>query len=163
MTRTRILAAATAAAPLAAFPAVGGPPADGRFALTVNANGGGDTVTITTAGLSSAVLSGGAGNDILQGGPGNDRIVGDPGADDMFGGAGNDVMVWNPGDGSDDMDGEAGADDAELNGGGNAESFKASPVGDRTRFERLSPGPFDLDVGPTTERLVLNANGGNDS
>jgi Ca2+-binding RTX toxin-like protein len=62
------------------------------------------------------------------------------------------------------MDGDAGADDAELNGGGNAENFSATPIApDRVRFERLSPGPFNLNVGPTTERLVLNANGGSDT
>jgi Ca2+-binding RTX toxin-like protein len=209
MTRTSLIAAATTAAALAAFPAaasavptaavnaanrtitvtgddtaeaivigeagglvtlngssdLGGAtaPADGSFTLTVNAAGGDDTVTVTAAGLSSAVLSGGPGNDTLRGGPGNDRIAGDTGSDTMLGGAGNDVTVWNPGDGSDVMDGEAGADDAELNGGGNAENFSATPNAGRTRFERLSPGPFNLDVGPTTERLVLNANGGNDT
>jgi len=209
MTRTSILAAASAAAALAAFPAVasaaptavvnaanktitvtgddtaenitiaeanglitldgsddlGGATAaaDGTFTLTVNAAGGDDTVTITAAGLSSVTVSGGAGNDVLTGGPGNDRIVGDTGADTMSGGNGNDVLVWNPGDGSDIMDGDAGADDTELNGGSNAENFSATPNAGRVRFERLSPGPFNLDVGPTTERLVLNANGGNDT
>lgn len=30
----------------------------------------------------------------------------------------------------------------------------------RVRFDRLDPAPFSLDIG-TTERLVLNMNGGN--
>ena len=30
------------------------------------------------------------------------------------------------------------------------------------RFDRLDPAPFALDIG-TSENLVLNANGGNDS
>ena len=209
MTRTSILAAASAAAALVAFPSVasavptaavnaanktitvtgddtaeaitigeagglitlngstnlGGATAaaDGTFTLAVNAGGENDTVTITAAGLSSAVVNGGAGNDTLQGGPGNDRLIGDTGTDTMNGGNGNDTMVWNPGDGSDVMNGEGGGgDDAELNGGGNAENFAATAVGDRVRFERVSPGAFNLDVG-TTERLVLNANGGNDT
>jgi Ca2+-binding RTX toxin-like protein len=80
----------------------------------------------------------------------------------MAGGNGNDVLVWNPGDDNDVMDGQGGADDAELNGGGNAENFSATQVADRVRFERLSPAAFNLNVG-TTERLVLNGNGGNDT
>lgn len=60
--------------------------------------------------------------------------------------------------------GAGGGDDAELNGGNGPESFAAAPAaGNRVRFERLSPAPFFLDVGPDTERLVLNANGGDDS
>jgi Ca2+-binding RTX toxin-like protein len=208
MNRTSILAAASAAAALAAFPAaasavptaavnaanktttvtgdgtaeniditetgglialngstdLGGATAaaDGTFTLTVDGGDGDDTFTVNAAGLSSSVISGGAGNDTLTGGPNNDRIIGNTGADTMIGGNGNDVMVWNPGDGSDVMDGQGGADEAELNGGSNAENFAATQVADRVRFERLSPGAFNLNVG-TTEKLVLNGNGGNDT
>ena len=31
------------------------------------------------------------------------------------------------------------------------------------RFDRLTPAPFSIDIGGTSERLVLNANGGDDS
>jgi Ca2+-binding RTX toxin-like protein len=156
--------------------------ADNTFDLTLNAGAGNDTIVVNTAQLRGItvngedgndiitgspdddILNGGAGNDTLNGNGGDDRISGNTGADTMNGDAGNDVMVWNPGDGSDVMNGGAGGgDDAELNGGNNAENFAATPVAGRVRFERLSPGPFQLDVGPDTERLVLNANGGDDT
>ena len=34
--------------------------------------------------------------------------------------------------------------------------------GTRVRFDRIDPAPFSIDIG-TTENLVLNANGGNDT
>ena len=226
MNRSSLLAAATAAAALAAFPAVAGAnptgavngkaitvtgdatdetitigesagglitlngstnlggataAADGSFTLTVNANAGDDTVVIETPDLAAGtinggdgddtlngtarndVMSGGAGDDTLNGADGNDRILGDPGTDEMLGGNGNDEMVWNPGDGNDKMDGEGGGgDDAVFNGGNNSEVFAISPNDGRVLFERIT-GPIELDVGPTTDRLVLNANGGDDT
>src|SRR5262245_34592418 len=156
--------------------------ANDTFDLTLNAGAGADTINVTTDKLRGLtlngedgndtingspdddIINGGAGNDTLNGGAGDDRITGNTGADTMNGDAGNDVMVWNPGDGSDVMNGGAGGgDDAELNGGNNPENFAATPVGGRVRFERVSPAPFTLDVGPDTERLVLNANGGDDT
>ena len=156
--------------------------ANDTFDLTLNAGAGNDTIVINTSLLRGItvngddgndiitgspdddILNGGAGNDTLSGNAGDDRITGNTGADTMNGDAGNDVMVWNPGDGSDVMNGGAGGgDDAELNGGNNPENFAATPVAGRVRFERISPGPFQLDVGPDTERLVLNANGGDDT
>src|SRR5918996_1515854 len=155
--------------------------ADNTFDLTLNAGAGNDTIVVNTALLRGItingedgndvitgspdddILNGGAGNDTLNGDAGDDRISGNTGADTMNGDAGNDVMVWNPGDGSDVMNGGAGGDDAELNGGNNPENFAATPVAGRVRFERVSPAPFTLDVGPDTERLVLNANGGDDT
>jgi Ca2+-binding RTX toxin-like protein len=156
--------------------------ADGTFSLTVNGGGGADEIVVDTANLAAVTLNGDAGadaiigspgndiinggddNDVLFGDGGNDRIAGDRGSDVMNGDGGNDVMVWNPGDGSDEMNGGAGGgDDAELNGGNNSENFAASPVNGRVRFERQSPGPFQLDVSADTERLVLDANGGNDT
>jgi Ca2+-binding RTX toxin-like protein len=204
MTRNSLLAAATAAAALAAFPAAasaapavtvsaanrtiavagdntsenitiaeaggfitvdGAPtaaPSDGTFTLTASGGDGNDTITLTAAGLSSAVITGDDGEDTLTGGPNNDRIIGGDDNDTMAGGNGNDTLVWNPGDDTDVMDGQGGADDIELNGGGNAENFAASPNADRVIFERVSPAGFQLNVG-TAERLVLNANGGNDT
>jgi Ca2+-binding RTX toxin-like protein len=137
-------------------------PADGTFTMTVTAGDGADTVAIKTANLGSVVVNGGLGDDSLTGGPNNDRLIGDDGDDTMAGGNGNDTLVWNPGDDSDTMDGQGGGDDIELNGGSNAENFAAAPNGDRVRFERVSPGAFNLNVG-TAERLVLNANGGADT
>ena len=221
MTRKSLIAAASAAAAIAAFPAVanaatvnvaapnitvtgdttdetitiadaGGfitvdgvattAAANDTFDLTVNALGGADTITVNTALLRGITVNGGDGNDIVNGSPdddilnggndldtlngggGDDRISGNDANDTMNGDAGNDVMVWNPGDDDDVMNGGAGGgDDAELNGGNNPENFAATPVAGRVTFERVSPAPFKLDVGPDTERLVLNANGGDDT
>ena len=80
----------------------------------------------------------------------------------MFGEAGNDRMIWNPGDGTDLMEGGDGTDTAESNGGNGDEVFTATANGTRVRFDRVTPAPFSLDIG-TTENLVVNMNGGNDS
>ena len=156
--------------------------ADNTFDLTVNALGGADTITVTTALLRGVTINGGDGNDVvngspdddiinggndldtLNGGAGDDRLSGNDANDTMNGDAGNDVGVWNPGDDDDIINGGAGGgDDAELNGGNNPENFAAAPNAGRVTFERVSPAPFKLDVGPDTERLVLNANGGDDN
>jgi Ca2+-binding RTX toxin-like protein len=107
-------------------------------------------------------LFGKGGNDLLFGGAGNDTLIGGAGDDQMFGEAGNDRMVWNPGDGSDLMEGGDGVDTAEVNGGNGGEVFAITANGSRVRFDRLSPAPFSIDIG-TTENLVLNANGGDDT
>ena len=80
----------------------------------------------------------------------------------MFGEAGNDRMIWNPGEGSDLNEGGAGIDTVEVNGGNGAETFTVTPNGTRVRFDRIDPAPFSIDIG-TTENLVLNANGGDDT
>jgi Ca2+-binding RTX toxin-like protein len=49
-----------------------------------------------------------------------------------------------------------------VNGGNGAEVFSATANGTRVRFDRITPAPFSVDIG-TTENLVLNANGGDDS
>jgi Ca2+-binding RTX toxin-like protein len=79
----------------------------------------------------------------------------------MFGESGNDRMIWNPGDDSDLMEGGSGIDTAEVNGGNGAETFTITANGTRVRFDRISPAPFSIDIG-TTEKLALNANGGDD-
>jgi Ca2+-binding RTX toxin-like protein len=107
-------------------------------------------------------LFGTGGDDILKGGGGNDALTGGIGTDRSFGGAGEDQMIWNPGDGSDLNEGGAGTDAVVVNGGGVSETFTATANGSRVRFDRVAPLPFSLDVG-TSERLVLNANGGDDS
>src|SRR5215468_8518275 len=152
---------------------------------------GNDTITLNEANgaLPSANLFGGAGNDTLTGGSGNDQLFGQSGNDTLlgkggngllFGGAdndtltggdgddqvfgesGNDRMIWNPGDDTDLNEGGAGNDTVEVNGGNGSEVFTATPNGTRVRFDRTTPAPFSLDIG-TSENLVLNANGGDDT
>jgi Ca2+-binding RTX toxin-like protein len=71
-------------------------------------------------------------------------------------------MIWNPGEGTDLNEGGAGTDTVEVNGGNGAEQFTVTPNGTRVRFDRVSPAPFSIDIG-TSENLVLNANGGDDT
>jgi Ca2+-binding RTX toxin-like protein len=107
-------------------------------------------------------LLGKGGNDFLFGGDGNDTLTGGAGDDQVFGQGGNDRMIWNPGDGTDLFEGGDGNDTAEVNGGNGAEQFTITANGSRVRFDRLSPAPFSIDIG-TTENLVVNANGGDDT
>jgi Ca2+-binding RTX toxin-like protein len=175
-----------------AVPVVGGTPTVANTSLIqVFGQGGNDTITLNEANgaLPKANLFGGAGNDVLTGGSGgdmlfgqadNDTLHGKGGADFLFGGAGNDVltggdaddqvfgeagndrMIWNPGDDTDLFEGGADFDTAEVNGGNGSEVFTATANGTRVRFDRLDPAPFSLDIG-TTESLVVNMNGGNDT
>jgi len=159
--------------------------------IQVFGQGGNDTLTLseTNGALPRANLFGGDGNDVLTGGSGADQLFGQQGndtllgrggfdflfggegndtltggdADDqMFGQGGNDRMIWNPGDDSDLMEGGDGNDTAEVNGGNGSEQFSAVANGTRVRFDRLDPAPFSLDIG-TTENVVVNMNGGNDT
>jgi Ca2+-binding RTX toxin-like protein len=107
-------------------------------------------------------LLGKGGSDLLFGGAGNDVLTGGDGDDQVFGEGGNDRMIWNPGDDTDLFEGGDGTDTAEVNGGNGAEVFTATANGTRVRFDRLNPAPFSLDIG-TTEKLVVNMNGGDDS
>src|ERR1043165_2878150 len=107
-------------------------------------------------------LLGKGGNDLLFGGDGNDTLTGGDGDDQMFGQAGNDRMIWNPGDDSDLMEGGDGIDTAEVNGGNGSEHFTLTANGSRVRFDRADPAPFTLDIG-TTEKIVVNMNGGDDT
>ena len=151
---------------------------------------GNDTITLSevNGALPRANLFGGAGNDILTGGSGNDMLFGQAdndtllgkggvdflfggdgndtltggdGDDQLFGEAGDDRLIWNPGDDNDLFEGGAGIDTAEVNGGNGAEIFTLTANGSRVRFDRLDPAPFNIDIG-TTEKLVLNMNGGDD-
>jgi Ca2+-binding RTX toxin-like protein len=131
-------------------------------------------------GTANDTLSGGAGGDQLFGQAGNDTLLGRGGFDFLFGGSendtltggdaddqvfgqgGNDRIIWNPGDDTDLNEGDAGDDTVEVNGSGGAEVFTATANGTRVRFDRMDPAPFAIDIG-TSENLVLNAVGGNDS
>jgi Ca2+-binding RTX toxin-like protein len=175
-----------------AIAVIGGTPTVANTALIrVAGLGGSDTITINEASgaLPAANLFGGAGNDVLTGGSGNDQLFGEGGndtllgkggfdflfggaandtltggdADDqVFGQAGNDRMIWNPGDDTDLNEGAGGEDTVEVNGGNGAEEFTATPNGTRVRFDRVNPAPFSIDIG-TSEKLTLNANGGEDT
>ena len=175
-----------------AVPIAGSPATLGNTQLvSVAASGGHDSVTLDeangllpkssisggsgndrlTGGAGADTLNGDSGNDVLLGkggddsmlgGDGNDTLTGGAGTDRAFGQAGNDRMIWNPGDGSDLNEGGDGFDIVDVIGGNVTEAFSVIGVGDRALFERIDPLPFTIDIG-TSEKLVLNANGGDDS
>ena len=175
-----------------AVPVVGGPPTvDNTAQIKVFGLGGQDVISLNQASgaLPAAQLFGGSSNDVLTGGAsgdqlfgesGNDTLLGAGGFDLLFGGTendtltggdaddqvfgqgGNDRMIWNPGDDTDLNEGASGIDTVQVNGGGGAEQFTTTANGTRVRFDRLNPAPFAIDIG-TSENLVLNANGGDDS
>jgi Ca2+-binding RTX toxin-like protein len=175
-----------------AVPVMGGTPTVANITeILIFGQGGDDTLTLNEAngalpksqlfgGFGNDVLTGGSGNDLLFGQGGNDTLLGKGGADLLFGGAehdtltggdaddmifgeaGNDRMIWNPGDDTDLNEGGAGSDTVEVNGGNGTEVFTVTANGTRVRFDRLDPAPFSIDIG-TSENLVLNANGGDDS
>src|SRR3954464_13828885 len=159
--------------------------------IQVFGQGGNDAIALseTNGALPRANLFGGADNDTLTGGSGGDQLFGQTGngtllgkggADGLFGGAdsdtltggdgddqafgqgGTDRMIWNPGDDTDLNEGGTDTDTVEVNGGNGAEQFTTPANGPRVLFDRVTPAPFSLDIG-TTEKLVLNANGGDDS
>lgn len=130
---------------------------DGNDTLT---GGSGDDLLFGQAG--NDTLLGKGGNDFLFGGAGNDTLTGGTGDDQVFGEAGDDRLIWNPGEGSDLNEGGDGVDTVEVNGGNGAEVFTVTANGSRVRFDRTNPAPFFIDIG-TSENLVVNANGGNDS
>ena len=107
-------------------------------------------------------LLGKGGTDLLFGGNDNDTLTGGDADDQAFGQSGNDRMIWNPGDDTDLNEGGAGVDTVAVNGGNGTEQFTTTANGARVRFDRLNPAPFAIDIG-TSENLVLNANGGEDS
>jgi Ca2+-binding RTX toxin-like protein len=129
------------------------------ISITVDGGTGNDTIHGSNG---ADTLLGGADDDSLFGGDGNDTLTGGAGTDHFFGEAGNDTMIWNPGDGTDVFEGGDGFDTAIVNGGAADEVFTATANGNRVDFERVSPGPFGIDIG-TTEKLEVNLGAGNDS
>jgi Ca2+-binding RTX toxin-like protein len=100
--------------------------------------------------------------DHIIGGAGSDRITGFTGGDDIDGGEGNDVMIWNNGDGNDTNDGEDGVDETQINGRNTTDDATVQNIaGGRVRFDRVAPGPFNVDMG-TVERLTINTQAGDD-
>ena len=170
----------------------GGTPTVANTALIqIFGNGGHDSIALDETngalprsnqfgGAGNDTLTGGSGNDFLFGQSGNDQLLGKGGLDFLFGGtendtltggdagdqvfgeSGNDRFIWNPGDDTDLHEGGAGIDTVEVNGGGGAEQFTVTANGTRVRFDRINPAPFSIDIG-TSEKLTLNANGGDDS
>ena len=154
--------------------------AAGNDVLTLDETNGALPNANLFGGGDNDVLTGGSGGDILAGQTGNDTLLGKGGFDSMFGGSGddaltggdaddqafgesgNDRMIWNPGDDTDLNEGGADVDTVEVNGGNGAEQFTTTANGTRVRFDRINPAPFAIDIG-TSENLVVNANGGNDS
>ncbi len=112
--------------------------------------------------VSNGAPAPGAADDVLDAQGGADTLDGGGGSDQLFGGAGDDRLIWNFGGGTDLFEGGADTDTAEINGGAAAESFTISANGTRVRFDGLAPVAFILDIG-TTEKLVVNMGGGNDS
>ena len=108
------------------------------------------------------ILDARGGFDLLFGGRDEDTLTGGDSDDQAFGGAGDDTFVWNPGDDTDLNEGGRGTDTVQVNGGGGAEAFTTTANGSRVRFDRIDPAPFAIDIG-TSENLVLNANGGDDT
>ncbi len=150
--------------------------------LELNANGGDDSL-VSDAGLNGLInldIRGGADNDTLDGGDGADLIAGEAGNDTITlddnpagtrdvaqGGDGDDTMIWNGGDDDDDNDGGAGNDTVTVNGAPLPEAFtlNASATPGHATFDRAAtpgPGPFNIDI-VASERLDLNANGGDDT
>jgi Ca2+-binding RTX toxin-like protein len=131
----------------------------GRGNDTLTGGSGGDRISGQGG---DDTLLGKGGFDLLFGSTGNDTLTGGDADDQAFGGGGDDRMIWNPGDDTDLNEGGADTDTTAVIGGGGAEVFSTTANGARVRFDRLDPAPFSIDIG-TTERLDLNANGGDDS
>jgi Ca2+-binding RTX toxin-like protein len=153
---------------------------DGQDVITLNETNGALPAASLFGGSGDDTLSGGSGSDQLFGQAGNDTLLGRGGFDLLFGGSENDAMtggdaddqafgqsgtdrmIWNPGDDTDLNEGGDGVDTVEVNGGNGAEQFTATANGARVRFDRVNPAPFAIDIG-TSEKLTVNANGGDDS
>ncbi|MCI0681906.1 MAG: hypothetical protein L0Y71_07365 [Gemmataceae bacterium] len=137
------------------------------MARLVGANGndvltGGSAADFLFGGNGNNTLLGMGGADLLIGGRGLDTLIGGDGADVVFGLDGDDRMIWNPGDDTDFFEGGLGFDTAEVNGGNGAENFAIQNIAGRIQLDRTDPAPFSISIG-TTEQLVVNANGGNDT
>jgi hypothetical protein len=130
---------------------------------TATGTGGISNIQNVLGGTAADSLVGSFAANSISGNAGNDTIVGGPGSDTMSGDAGDDVIVWSNGDGTDVIDGGAGSDRVQVNGNVTAAdefTIGAGPGG-RVDFDRLSPGPFSLDIG-TIETLSVVGVGGDD-
>ena len=154
--------------------------------------GGDDVITLNEAngalpaanlfgGCGNDTITGGSGNDLLFGQAGNDTLLGKGGFDLLFGGDGNDTLTG--GDADDQIFGEAGNDRMIWNPGDDTRPHgrrHAAPTRSRStaatapksspsrRTARAcasiasTPRRSAIDIG-TTENLVVNMNGGDDT
>jgi Ca2+-binding RTX toxin-like protein len=150
-------------------------PANGTWAIVVNAGDGNDAITVLAKDTEVAgvtlngeggddVLTGADSADTLNGGEGNDRLTGAKGPDTMNGGNGNDTLVWNNGDNTDTINGDGGNDGTEVNGSPTAgDAFTLEPDANpgQLKFDRTNLVKFTLHA--TTERFQVNGLGGNDT
>ena len=137
--------------------------------LRVDARGGEDIVSASTAAM-RLTLDGGDGGSTLLGGPGDDELIGGDGFDDVKGRGGHDTaelgpnfdrFSWSPGDGSDDVDGGASRDSLSFQGTNDAEAFDLRADGRGLRFSRDVAGVvMDLD---RIEEIDPVAGGGADT
>ena len=171
---------------------LGGGAGDGAVdTVIVNGTAGDDTVLASASGSSASVLGlaavtnvasleaidqlivdGLGGNDTLIGGAGSDRCCAAAKATTSSPAATATTRcsarpattAWSgiPATTPTSIEGGDGVDTAEVNGGNGAEIFTVTANGTRVRFDRLDPAPFALDIG-TTENLVVNMNGGDDT
>jgi len=131
----------------------------GALTLSVNGNGGPDSITAGN-GLAALgiplILEGGDGDDTITGGDASETILGGLGNDVASGGRGNDAVLlgdgsdtftWNPGDGSDTVEGEGGNNTLVFNGANVSEHISLYANDSRLRFTR--------DVG----NIVMDLNG----
>jgi Ca2+-binding RTX toxin-like protein len=154
-------------------------------AINVTGGDGANVITLTGvtdaaySALTKTTINAGAGNDQIfgservdemHGGTGNDQIIGDDNPantrDDFEGEAGDDVLIWRGGEDDDTMNGGDGNDTVTVNGAALPEAFtlNASATAGHATFDRAAtpgPGPFNIDI-VASERLDLNANGGDD-
>ncbi|HAM70036.1 MAG TPA: hypothetical protein DCM86_00140, partial [Verrucomicrobiales bacterium] len=112
----------------------------------INANGGNDTVTLTSVGSAPVSIDVGAGNDVIHGSPGNDVLIGGPGDDIIDGGGGSDTIYGN---GGNDTLTATGTEGSTLDGG------------DGNDILNGSEGPDTLRGGAGNDQIF--GNGGNDT
>jgi Ca2+-binding RTX toxin-like protein len=131
--------------------------------LTVNAQGGNDTVDATSLEADGIALTinGGLGADLLRGSEGDDLVNGGDGNDTALLGAGNDTFVWNPGDDNDTIEGQAGQDELLFNGANISEIIDITANGSRLRLTR-NIANIVMDTNGL-EVVTVNALGGADS
>ena len=117
-------------------------------ALTINAEGGNDSINAATVPVAAAqiYMNGGAGNDKLTGHLGYNAVSGDDGNDTLGGGAGNDSLLG--GSGNDKIDGGAG-NDGILGGADN--DYLVGGTGDDTIVGELGN---DTITGGTGSDLI---------
>ena len=142
---------------------IAGADAGGIDSLTINGQGGDDTINASGFAKDSLhlTLNGGLGADLFIGSAGNDLIVGGDGNDVALMGAGDDTFVWNPGDDNDTIEGQGGFDTMLFNGANVAENVDIFANGGRVLFTR-NVANVTMDSNDV-ESIDFNALGGADN